>query len=127
VIDKWFSAQAMAVRPDIVKIVQNLRTHKDFNIKNPNRARALFSAFAMSNPVSFHAADGSGYRFLTEAVIELNAINPQIAARLLTPLREWRRYTQDRQLKMQESLQKILETPKISPDVFEIASKSLKG
>lgn len=127
VIDKWFSLQASAERPDIISKLKTLREHPDFNIKNPNRARSLFSAFAMNNPVSFHAADGSGYAFLRDAVIELNGINPQIAARLLTPLREWKRYTPDRQDKMKDALAAILETKNIAPDVFEIASKSLKG
>ena len=77
--------------------------------------------------MSFHAADGSGYRFLADAIIELNAINPQIAARLLTPMREWKRYSEDRQDKMKAELERILETPNIAPDVFEIASKSLNG
>ena len=71
--------------------MRKLTAHPDFDLHNPNRVRALYAAFAMSNPVCFHAADGSGYDFLTAAVIELNRINPQIAARLLTPMREWRR------------------------------------
>ena len=81
----------------------------------------------MNNPVAFHAKDGSGYDFLTDAIIELNAINPQIASRLLTPLREWKRYTPDRQEKMKASLERILATKDLSPDVYEIASKSLEG
>jgi aminopeptidase N len=127
VVDKWFSVQASAVRKDVLNVLHTLKSHKDFNIKNPNRARSLYAAFAMNNPVCFHAADGSGYNFLTEAVMELNGINPQIAARLLTPLREWRRYTPDRQAKMQDSLERILAVKNLAPDVYEIASKSLKA
>ena len=127
VIDKWFAAQAMAVRPDIIDHLNKLREHPDFNIKNPNRVRSLYAAFAMNNPVAFHAKDGSGYAFLTDGIIELNDINPQIAARLLTPLRGWRDYTEDRQVMMKAALEKILKIPDIAPDVFEIASKSLKG
>lgn len=127
VVDKYFGLQAGAVRQDIIENLNALRGHNDFNIKNPNRVRSLYAAFAMNNPVSFHAADGSGYTFLTDAIIELNAINPQIAARLLTPLREWKRYTADRQAHMKASLERILATENLSPDVFEIASKSLKG
>lgn len=127
VIDKWFALQATAVRPDIIDRLKDLRTHSDFNIKNPNRARSLFAAFAMNNPVSFHAEDGSGYEFLRDAVIELNAINPQIAARLLTPMRSWKNYSQDRQVKIKDALSEILKTKDIAPDVFEIASKSLNG
>jgi aminopeptidase N len=100
---------------------------KNFNLKNPNRARSLYGAFAMNNPVAFHRADGSGYALLKDAVITLNSINPQIAARMLTPMREWKRYTPDRQNKMKAALQEIANTEKLSPDVFEIVSKSLKG
>ena len=127
VVDKYFSLQAVAVRPDIINCLNKLKQHPDFNIKNPNRVRSLYAAFTMNNPVGFHAVDGSGYTFLGDAVVELNSINPQIAARLLTPLREWRRYTPDRREKMQATLERILETPNLSPDVFEIASKSLKS
>ncbi|MAI62264.1 MAG: aminopeptidase N [Micavibrio sp. TMED27] len=127
VIDKWFALQACAKHPDVLKHIQSLREHADFNIKNPNRARSLFAAFAMNNPVSFHAADGSGYSFLADAVIELNAINPQIAARLLTPMREWKRYSEDRQIKMRAELERILSSGDLAPDVYEIASKSLHG
>lgn len=127
VIDKWFSLQAVSTLPVAVDRLKTLRDHLDFNIKNPNRVRSLFSAFAMNNPVCFHATDGSGYQFLADAVCELNAINPQIAARLLTPLRSWKRYTPDRQDKMKAALEQVLNVQNIAPDVFEIASKSLKG
>ncbi len=126
VLDKWFALQASAIRTDIIQILNNLKQHTDFNIKNPNRVRSLYAAFAINNPVCFHAVDGSGYNFLCDAIIELNTINPQIAARLLGPLREWRRYTPDRQEKMKAGLERILATPSLSPNVFEIASKSLK-
>ncbi len=125
VIDKWFSLQASSTLPGVVDKVKELRTHKDFNIKNPNRARALFAAFAMNNPANFHAKDGSGYAFLRDAVIELNTINPQIGARMLTPMREWQKYTPDRQEKMKQALRDILAVKDLSPDIFEIASKSL--
>lgn len=127
VIDKWFATQAAAAKADIINEIKKLKEHTDFNIKNPNRVRSLYSAFAMNNPASFHAADGSGYEFLTDGVIELNSINPQIAARLLTPMRDWGRYTEDRQALIKASLQRILDEKDLSPDVFEIASKSLKG
>jgi len=127
VIDKWFALQACSTLPDAIEHIKALKEHDDFNIKNPNRVRSLFAAFAMNNPSRFHAADGSGYEFLKDAIIELNDINPQIAARLLTPMREWRRYTSDRQEKMKAALSEILEILNIAPDVFEIASKSLNG
>ena len=127
VIDKWFSLQAVGVNDNAIANLHRLEKHQDFNLKNPNRARSLYGAFAMNNPVVFHRADGSGYTLLKDAVITLNAINPQIAARMLTPMREWKRYTQDRQNKMKAALQEIANTEKLSPDVFEIVSKSLKG
>jgi aminopeptidase N len=126
VVDKYFALQAGAVRKDIIQNLKKLKQHSDFNIKNPNRVRSLYAAFAMNNPVGFHAVDGSGYDFLTDGILELNAINPQIAARLLTPMREWRRYTPERQEKMKAALERIVAEKDLSPDVFEIASKSLK-
>ena len=126
VIDKWFAVQAAAIRPDTLDEVQKLRRHPAFTILNPNRVRSLYAAFSMNNPVCFHAPDGRGYDFLVDAITTLNQKNPQIASRLLTPLREWRRYTPDRQEKMKAALQKIAALPDLSPDVFEVVSKSLK-
>ena len=117
----------MAVRSDTLDVLQKLKLHPDFNIRNPNRVRSLYAAFAMNNPVCFHAKDGSGYEFLREAVSDLNRINPQIAARLLTPLKEWKRYTPERQALMKKALTSILEIENLSPDVYEIASKSLQN
>ena len=125
VMDKYFGVQASAVRDDIFEQLEGLRQHPDFNIKNPNRVRALYAAFAMNNPVKFHDKSGKGYAFLKDAIIELNEINPQIAARMVTPLREWQRYTKDRQEMMKATLEEILKTPNLSPNVFELASKSL--
>ncbi|MGE4314387.1 MAG: aminopeptidase N [Pseudobdellovibrionaceae bacterium] len=127
VIDKWFSLQAMATRESIFEDLAKLRAHKDFNIKNPNRVRSLYAAFAMNNPASFHDVSGKGYQFLGDVVVELNTINPQIASRMLTPLREWRNYTQDRQALMKETLERIAATPKLSDNVFEIVTKTLKS
>ena len=125
VIDKWFSLQAISTLPQTVDRLKKLRAHKDFNIKNPNRVRALYAAFALNNPAIFHAKDGSGYTFLRDIVIELNTINPQIGARMLTPMREWQKYTPDRQEMMKKALRDILDVTDLAPDIFEIASKSL--
>lgn len=127
VIDKWFSVQAMAERDDIFEQLEALRGHPDFNIKNPNRVRSLYGAFAMNNPAMFHSKDGRGYTFLKNAIIELNEINPQIAARMVTPFREWKRYTQDRQNMMKAALEEIKALPNLSANVFELVSKSLEG
>lgn len=127
VIDKWFALQAGAVTDTIANDIGALSKHADFNIRNPNRVRSLYAAFAMNNPVGFHRKDGSGYNLLKNAVITLNSINPQIASRILTPMREWKRYTPDRQDKMKSALQEIANTEGLSPDVFEIVSKSLNA
>jgi aminopeptidase N len=89
--------------------------------------RSLYSAFAINNPVKFHDASGKGYAFLRDVIIELNTINPQIAARMVTPLREWKRYTPQLQAHMKAALEAVLATPNLSGDVFEIVSKSLNG
>ncbi len=125
VADKWFSAQAGIHLPKTMEAVKDLRRHPDFNIRNPNRVRSLYAGFAVNNPVRFHDKSGEGYKFLADAIVELNGINPQIAARLLTPLKEWRRYTTDRQAKMRAELERIMAVKDLSPDVFEIVSKTL--
>jgi len=127
VVDKWFSLQAIANRDEIFDDFAKLRNHLEFNIKNPNRVRSLYSAFAINNPVKFHDPSGQGYAILRDAIIELNAINPQIAARQVTPFREWKRYTPELQVKMKDALQSIMDSGNLSSDVFEVVSKSLKG
>jgi aminopeptidase N len=87
--------------------------------------RALIGAFCQSNPVRFHQADGAGYEFLTEQILILNAINPQMAARLLAAFTHWRKYDVNRQYLMRSQLERILQSPALSPDVYEIVSKSL--
>lgn len=126
VIDKWFSIQTSAQVPSVLETVERLQNHPAFTWLNPNRVRSLFAAFAMRNPVFFHAQDGRGYNILRDAILTLNTKNPQIASRLVGPLREWRRYTPDRQEKMKAVLEDILKQENLSPDVFEIVSKSLK-
>lgn len=127
VVDKWFSLQAMANREAMFDDFARLRNHAEFNIKNPNRVRSLYTAFAVNNPVKFHDPSGKGYLLLRDAIIELNAINPQIAARLVTPFKEWKRYTPERQTLMRQALQSIMDTSNLSNDVFEVVSKSLKA
>ena len=124
-LDKWFTVQAISDRADVVESVAALAQHPDFTFKNPNRLRALIGAFSMSNPAHFHRADGAGYRLLADAIITANRLNPQTAARLLGPLRQWRRYDIKRQALMESELKRILADKDISKDVYEIASKSL--
>ena len=126
-IDKWFMIQARSCHPDTLSKVRSLMEHPAFTLKNPNRLRSLVGAFAAGNPQHFHAPDGSGYKLLIDVVIELNSLNPQTAARLLAPMRQWRRYEPTRQAAMAAELKRLLDQPKLSPDVYEVASKSLDG
>ena len=124
VIDKWFTLQAISRLPGALSEVKALLGHPDFDIRNPNRARSLVVAFSQANPVRFHEASGAGYQFLTEQILRLNNINPQIAARLLTPFSRWRRYDPARQEMMKKELARILDEPGLARDVYELAEKS---
>lgn len=125
VMDQWFSVQAASTLPGGLARVKALMQHPAFTMKNPNKVRALIGAFAGQNLVNFHAADGSGYRFLADLVIELNALNPQIASRQLAPLTRWRKYDAARQALMKAELERILASGSLSSDVYEVVSKSL--
>lgn len=125
VVDLWFQIQATCVLPVTLETVKSLMKHEAFTMKNPNRMRALVSAFAFQNNVNFHQRSGAGYEFLADRVIELNAINPQMAARVLQPLTRWRKHDEERQQLMKAQLERILSTEKLSRDVYEIASKSV--
>jgi len=124
VLDKWFAIQAMS---DLgtPQAVRKLSEHADFDLRNPNRVRALVGSFAGGNPVRFHDASGGGYRFLADVIVALDPRNPQIAARMVSPLGQWRRYDAGRQALMRQELQRILDLPGLSRNTFEMASKSL--
>ena len=127
VMDQWFSVQAACALPGALQRVEQLMQHPAFTLKNPNKVRSLIGAFAGQNLLGFHQADGSGYRFLADQVITLNALNPQIASRLLAPLTRWAKYGSTRQAQMKEQLQRILASGELSSDVYEVVSKSLAG
>ncbi|EKS9838065.1 aminopeptidase N C-terminal domain-containing protein, partial [Burkholderia cepacia] len=127
VIDKWFAMQAAQrgtpAQPTLAK-VRKLLAHPAFNLKNPNRARSLIFSFCAANPAQFHAADGSGYAFWAEQVLALDAINPQVAARLARSLELWRRFTPALRDRMREALEQVAAGAK-SRDVREIVEKAL--
>jgi aminopeptidase N len=125
VMDKWLGAQAMSARPDTLRIVERLTQHPAFDIKNPNRVRALVGSFAVNNPLRFHALDGSGYRFLADQIIAVDKINPQVAARLTGAFETWRRYEPARQANAKRELARILATPDLSTNTTEMAGKTL--
>ena len=124
VLDKWFAVQARAGAPDTLTRVQELTQHPDFDLRNPNRVRALIGALS-GNPAQFHDASGAGYQLLADTILTLDATNPQIAARLATALGSWRRYDAQRQAMMKAQLERILAKEKLSHNTYEMASKAL--
>jgi aminopeptidase N len=124
VMDKWLSIQAMSRLPNTLETVKSLTNHPAFNIKNPNKVRALIGAFA-ANSVRFHDPSGAGYAFLTDQVLTLDSMNPQIAARLASSFTMWKRYDEKRRGLMKAQLELLLAVPKLSKDVHEIVAKSL--
>ena len=125
VLDKWFSIQATSPLPNTVKHVRALSAHADFDLRNPNRVRALVGAFASANQVRFHDPAGDGYRFLADVVRQLDPSNPQVAARIVGPLGQWRRMDAARQALMKTELSRIIALPGLSTNTFEVVSKSL--
>jgi aminopeptidase N len=125
VIDKWFALQARSALPDATHAVVALTHHPAFTRANPNRVRALIGTFSQANPLHFHAASGAGYAFLADEVLTLDKPNPTAAARLVQPLGQWRRYDAARQGLMRAALDRILATPGLSPNTYEMVAKSL--
>jgi aminopeptidase N len=124
VIDKWFSLQAGSLHPDALAHVQALAKHPQFTMKNPNRVRALYMAFAV-NPAAFHAVDGTGYRMIADLILELDPINPQTAARFVPPLGRWRRIEPVRAALMRAALERIAAADNLSRDTAEQVARSL--
>ncbi|HMA14905.1 MAG TPA: aminopeptidase N, partial [Kiloniellaceae bacterium] len=126
VLDKWLALQAVSCLPDTLAQVKELLRHPVFSLQKPNKVRALVGTFTAGNLLRYHAADGAGYAFHADIVMQVDGINPTLAARLLTPLGRWQRFDEGRQAKMKAALASILAKPGLSSDVYEIASKSLK-
>lgn len=124
VVNKWLALQASSQLPDTLAKVQELLQHSAFSLNNPNNVYNLLGTFA-NNMAQFHAHDGSGYRLIADQVIVIDPKNPQVAARLIEPLTRWQRFDAARQKLMQAELQRVLANPKISPDVYELVTKSL--
>ena len=124
VIDKWLQVQATSRRPGTLAEVERLVVHPAFDLRNPNKVYALLRAFG-SNHVRFHAADGSGYRFLAEQTRKLDGINPQVAARLARCFDRWRRFDTARQTHARAALETLRNHKGLSRDVFEIVERAL--
>ena len=124
VVDKWFTLQASSMHPDVLEHVKALADHPQFTMKNPNRVRSLYMAFAY-NPHAFHAEDGEGYKLVADVILALDPINPQTAARFVPQLGRWRRIEPKRSAMMKAQLERIAAAPKLSRDTYEQVSRSL--
>jgi aminopeptidase N len=124
VIDKWMGLQAGSSRADTVQRVRSLMNHPAFDIKNPNRVRALVGAFS-GNQLRFHAADGSGYVLVGETIQALDKLNAMVAARMAGAFETWRRFDEKRQALVRHELETMVKTPGISSNLFEITTKML--
>lgn len=124
VMDKWFAVQAAVAADDTVEQVATLLTHPQFSYANPNRVYALLATFGR-NLVSFHRQDGAGYRLMTAAITALNERNPQVAARLITPLTQWQRFSVDRQRQLLQLLRELRQLPNLAADLEEKIEASL--
>ena len=126
VVDKWLALQAASSLDGTLETVRGLMRHPAFTIDNPNRVRALVGTFAMANQVRFNAADGAGYDFLADFVLDLDRHNRQVAARLLGAFKSWRILEAGRRSLAAAALTRVAESDHISKDVYEIATKSLQ-
>jgi aminopeptidase N len=127
VIDKWFALQAGA--PDrggnILPAVRQLMKHADFQLKNPNRARSVIFSYCSANPGAFHRSDAAGYVFWSDRVIEIDAFNPQVAARLARALDRWKKLAEPYRSAARESIARVAAKPNLSNDVREVITRSL--
>jgi aminopeptidase N len=127
VLDKWFALQAGA--PDrggsVLPVVKQLMQHPDFNIRNPNRARSVIFSYCSGNPGGFHRADAAGYVFWGDRVIELDGINPQVAARLARALDRWKKLAEPQRSAAREAIARVAAKPDLSNDVREVVSRAL--
>ncbi len=124
VIDKWFALQASSLNPNALDHVKALAEHPDFTLRNPNRVRSLYMAFA-GNPHAFHAESGEGYRIIADLILALDPINAQTAARFVPSLGRWRRIEPQRAALMRAELERIAATENLSRDTFEQVTRSL--
>lgn len=125
VMDKWFMLQATRDADEVIESLRQLQQHGSFSMSNPNRVRALIGSFAAGNIYQFHRADGKGYAYLTECLITLNQLNPQVAARMVTPLIQFRKFDVGRQTQIKACLAQLLALADLSKDMYEKVSKAL--
>jgi len=125
VLDKWLAVQATSRLPGTLAEVRRLMQHPAFDLKNPNKVRALVSSFCHANHARFHAADGAGYAFCAEQVMALDALNPQVAARLARAFDRWKKFDAGRQSHARAALERIRELAGLSKDTLEVVTRAL--
>jgi aminopeptidase N len=132
VVDKWFTLQARAPEPvdgageRVLDRVKTLMRHPDFSLRNPNRARSLLFALAVHNPAAFHRRDAAGYVFWAERVVEIDAFNPQLAARLARTMDRWRQLAEPYRSAAREAIARVASRTDLSNDVREIVTRALE-
>jgi aminopeptidase N len=125
VVNKWFTIQATIPEPETLARVRRLTKNHSFSLSNPNRVYALIGAFANGNPTGFNAADGAGYQFVAETALELDALNPQVASRLVSSFRSWRNLEAGRRAKARDALETLAARDALSSDLRDIVSRAL--
>jgi len=125
VMDKWMGVQAMSKLPGALDAVKRLTAHPHFSMDNPNRFRALVSAFANGNPLRFYDAGGAGFRFVADQALAMDKVNPQVAARLFGVFESWRRFAPAIQAGMRTEIERVAKTEGLSKNLFEIATRAL--
>jgi aminopeptidase N len=125
VVDKWLQVQSTSRLPGTALRVRELMGHAAFDIRNPNKIYALVRAFCAANPRHFHAADGSGYRLAADVILELQAMNPQVASRIARAFDRWRQYDDERQGHARAALERIQSCAGLARDVAEVVGNAL--
>ena len=126
VMNLWLQVQAANSQLGGLQRVEELEAHSSFTLSNPNKIRSLIGGFCNANLVNFHNPDGSGYEFLKKRILTLHSRNPQVAARLMTPLTRWKKFPEPNSSQMREALQVIADEQGLVKDIYEIAIKSLQ-
>ena len=126
VVDKWFSAQGASYVDDSLQSIIPLFQHQAYNLTNPNRARSLLGAL-IGNSSAFHQADGAGYRFVADRIVELDAINPQVAARMANAFVHWKKLVPAQGGLMKEQIERMVADGQLSSDLYELMTTSLQG
>jgi len=125
VMDKWMTVQAVSTREGTLETVRRLTGHSHFSMENPNRFRALVSAFATGNPLVFHDAGGAGFAFVADQALAMDKVNPQVAARLFGAFESWRRFAPAIAAAMRAEIERVAKTEGLSKNLFEIATRAL--